>query len=186
MDTYKNPIDYIMEHNRKFVQDKNYLKYTTSGTPDRNMVIISCMDTRLTTMLPEALGIRNGDVKMIKNAGGIITSPTGGVMRSILVAVYAFDITNVVFIGHDNCGMAKVDNSHLIEKMKKRGISEETFEHLDSLQIDVPKWLSGFEYVEDAISSSVQLVRKHPLISKDVNIYGLVINPETGELRQVK
>lgn len=33
------------------------------------------MDTRLVELLPAALGIRNGDVKMIKNAGGMITGP---------------------------------------------------------------------------------------------------------------
>jgi len=30
------------------------------------------MDTRLSVMLPEALGIKNGEVKMVKVAGGVI------------------------------------------------------------------------------------------------------------------
>ena len=46
------------------------------------------MDTRLTELLPAALGIKNGDVKLIKNAGGVVMAPFGSVMRSLLVAVY--------------------------------------------------------------------------------------------------
>lgn len=178
-------IDTILEHNEKFVENKDYLKHITSGTPNRNMVVISCMDTRLTTLLPDALGIKNGDAKMIKNAGGIVTSPTGGVMRSVLVALYAFDITNVIIIGHEECGMASVDNSHLLEKMKERGIDESTLQTLEYLSIDVKKWLAGFDNVDDAIKDSVTLVKNHPLVAKDVHVYGMVINPETGKLRVV-
>ena len=45
------------------------------------------MDTRLTHLLPAAMGLRNGEVKMIKNAGCVVLAPYGGVVRSLLVAV---------------------------------------------------------------------------------------------------
>ena len=32
------------------------------------------MDTRLTELLPAALGLKNGDAKIIKNAGGLVIS----------------------------------------------------------------------------------------------------------------
>ena len=51
------------------------------------MVIISCMDTRLVELLPKAMNMRNGDVKIIKVAGAVISHPFGSIMRSILVAV---------------------------------------------------------------------------------------------------
>ena len=53
------------------------------------------MDTRLTELLPAALGIKNGDVKIIKNAGGTITHPFGSAMRSLLVAIYELGIREV-------------------------------------------------------------------------------------------
>ena len=46
------------------------------------------MDTRLTELLPAALGIKNGDVKMIKNAGGIISHPFGSVIRLSLIHIW--------------------------------------------------------------------------------------------------
>ena len=58
----------ILAYNRQFVQDREYIKYQTDKFPDKKLVIVSCMDTRLTELLPRALNLRNGDVKMIKDA----------------------------------------------------------------------------------------------------------------------
>ena len=55
-------IDTILEYNRKFVESGEYEKYKTSKYPDKKIAILTCMDTRLVTLLPAALGIRNGDV----------------------------------------------------------------------------------------------------------------------------
>lgn len=81
-------IEEILKFNRQFVAEKGYEKYRTDKYPDKKIAILSCMDTRLTELLPAALGIRNGDVKMIKNAGGIISHPFGSVIRSLMVAIY--------------------------------------------------------------------------------------------------
>ena len=63
-------IEDILAYNKRFVAEKGYEKYITNKYPDKKIAILSCMDTRLTALLPAALGIKNGDVKMIKNAGG--------------------------------------------------------------------------------------------------------------------
>ena len=66
-------IDEILKYNKEFVEEKKYEQYKTSKYPDKKIAIITCMDTRLTELLPAALGIRNGDVKIIKNAGGVVS-----------------------------------------------------------------------------------------------------------------
>lgn len=81
-------IDEILKHNREFVEKKGYEKFETSKYPDKKIAIVTCMDTRLVELLPSALGIKNGDVKMIKNAGGAITNPFDSTLRSLLVAIY--------------------------------------------------------------------------------------------------
>ena len=62
-------IDEILAYNREFVARKEYQQFATSKYPDKRIAIVTCMDTRLVTLLPAALGFRNGDVKIIKNAG---------------------------------------------------------------------------------------------------------------------
>ena len=55
----------MLRHNREFVESKGYERYITSKYPDKKIAIVTCMDTRLVELLPAALGIRNGDVKII-------------------------------------------------------------------------------------------------------------------------
>ena len=64
-------IDQIIDYNKTFVEQKGYEKYLTSKYPDKKLAVLSCMDTRLTELLPAALGLKNGDAKIIKNAGGL-------------------------------------------------------------------------------------------------------------------
>lgn len=68
-------IDEMLAYNREFVKSGAYQRFTTSKYPDKKIAILTCMDTRLVELLPAALGIKNGDVKLIKNAGGMITGP---------------------------------------------------------------------------------------------------------------
>ena len=70
-------IDELLEFNSVFVENKGYEKYVTTKYPDKKIAIVTCMDTRLVELIPAALGLRNGDVKMIKNAGGTVTHPFG-------------------------------------------------------------------------------------------------------------
>ena len=65
-------IEQIVEYNKKFVENKGYEPYLTSKYPNKKLAVLTCMDTRLTELLPAALGLKNGDAKIIKNAGGVI------------------------------------------------------------------------------------------------------------------
>ena len=60
-------IDQIISYNKTFVAQKGYEKYITDKYPEKKLAVLSCMDTRLTELLPAALGLRNGDAKIIKN-----------------------------------------------------------------------------------------------------------------------
>ena len=57
-------IEEIIKYNENFVASKAYEKYLTSKYPDKKLAILSCMDTRLTELLPAALGLKNGDAKL--------------------------------------------------------------------------------------------------------------------------
>ena len=76
-------ISEILQYNQRFVAEKGYKPYETSGQPDMKLAIVSCMDTRLTELLPRALGLKNGDAKIIKVAGGTLLTPYDSVMRSL-------------------------------------------------------------------------------------------------------
>ena len=175
-------LEQIIEYNRKFVNNKEYEEYITTKIPKKKMVILTCMDARLTELLPKALDIKNGDAKIIKDAGATVMHPFGGVMRSILVAVYEFGAEDVFVVGHHGCGMSNLDTKSLVNKMIDRGIKEETLSTLRNAGINVERWLHGFESVEESINESVKMIKEHPLFPKDIKVHGLIMNPETGEV----
>jgi carbonic anhydrase len=175
----------ILEFNREFVAKKEYEQFRTDRFPDKKMVILTCMDTRLLELLPRSMNLRNGDVKIIKTAGAVVSHPFGSIMRSILVAVYELGAREVLVIGHHDCGMTGLNCSAMIEKAKARGISEDIFKTLENSGIDLKRWLVGFDHVMEGVTQSVRVVRNHPLLPKDVAVHGLVIHPETGKLEWV-
>jgi carbonic anhydrase len=175
-------LEEILTFNEKFVDEKRYEEFSTSKLPNKRMVILTCMDTRLLELLPRALNVRNGDIKLIKNAGAVINHPFGSVMRSILVAVYQLNADEVLVIGHHDCGMGGLKADDMIDNMKERGVKEETLETIEYSGIDVKKWLRGFSKVEDSVANSVKIIKNHPLLPDHVPVHGLVINPETGKL----
>jgi len=172
----------ILEFNQNFVENREYEKYETTKFPNKKMVILTCMDTRLLELLPKALNLGNGDAKIIKDAGALVSHPFGSVMRSILIALYQLKAREVLVIAHYDCGMSGLSAEPVIESMLERGITEETIHTISYSGIDIKQWLHGFDNVTQSVEHSVDIIKNHPLMPKDVPVHGLVIDPKTGKL----
>lgn len=99
---------------------KKNAPYQTSKYPNKKVAIVTCMDTRLTELLPAALGIKSGDAKVIKNARGVISHPFDSAVRSLLIAIYELQVTEILVIGHTDCGVQHMDSTRMLEEMKAR------------------------------------------------------------------
>jgi carbonic anhydrase len=172
----------ILTHNTEFVARREYEPFRTDRFPDKRLVVLTCMDTRLVELLPRAMNIRNGDAKVIKNAGAIVSHPYGSVMRSMLVAVYELKAAEVAVVGHYGCGMTGLSCARLLEKAIARGVPPERLQELERDGIDLERWLVGFNSPEEGVRQSVAMVRQHPLLARDVPVHGLMICPDTGRL----
>ncbi len=175
----------LVNHNCEFVAQKGYEKFATSKYPDKKIAIVTCMDTRLVELLPAALGLRNGDVKIIKNAGGTITNPFDSTMRSLLVAVYELGVNEIMVIGHTGCGVQGMNAAEMLHLMRERGVSEEHISLMRHCGIDLDSWLHGFEDTDAAVAETMDLIRNHPLMAQDVKVGGYIMDSLTGELRVV-
>ncbi len=177
-------IEEILKFNRAFVEGRGYERFATDKYPDKKIAIVSCMDTRLVELLPAALGLRNGDVKIIKNAGATITNPFDSTMRSLLIAVYELGVNEIMVIGHTGCGVQGMDADHMLHLMREKGVSREHITLMEHCGIDLRKWLHGFEDTDAAIKETVDLIARHPLMPPaGVNVRGFVMDSFTGALR---
>ena len=175
-------IEQMLAHNREFLKSEGYRRFASRKYPDKKIAILTCMDTRLVELLPAALGIRNGDVKMIKNAGGMITGPFDSAVRSLLVGIVELEVEEVMVIGHTDCGVSGINAEMMIHHLIERGVSQDHIDMMRYCGIDFEAWLRGFDTVENPVAETVELLLHHPLMPRDVTIRGYVINTETGEL----
>ncbi len=178
-------IDEILAFNTRFVNEHRYEQYLTDKYPDKKLAIVSCMDTRLTELLPAALGLRNGDAKIIKNAGGVISHPFGSVIRSLLVAVFELGVEHIMVIGHTNCGAQHMNAQDMIGHMLEAGISPDHIEMMNYCGIDFETWLAGFGNGEESVRSTVHTIAHHPLMPSNLDVQGFIIDSETGKLTAV-
>jgi carbonic anhydrase len=172
----------LLEHNRSFVDNREYEQFQTDKFPDKNLAVLACMDARLVELLPKAMGLKNGDAKLIKNAGALVTHPWGSVMRSLLVAIYELRAEEICVVAHRDCGMNAIDPARILDAACQRGVSADTLATLRSAGINLEGWLKGFDNVEDSVRHTVNVIRTHPLMPRDVPVHGLIIHPVTGQL----
>jgi len=172
----------ILEYNARFVSNGEYEAYRTSKFPDKKLVVVTCMDTRLVELVPKAMNLRNGDAKVIKNAGAMVHHPYGEAMKSILVALYQLKAEEVMIVAHHDCGMNGLSGRDVIESMTHKGVPEAAFSEANAAGVDLNQWLTGFASVEENVKKSVMTVKNHPLLPKGTRVHGLVISPETGRL----
>jgi carbonic anhydrase len=172
----------ILDFNKGFVSSKAYEPLLTDRYPDKKMVIITCMDTRLTELLPRAMNLRNGDAKFIKVAGAVVAAPFGSVMRSILVAIYSLGAEEIYVVGHYDCGITGMGHKAILEKARAAGIKPSTINTLEHAGINLETWLKGFDSPADGVNASVHMIRNHPLLPRQIAVHGLLIHPDTGQL----
>lgn len=169
-------LDEVMEHNARFVSDR---ERPITKRPAKKIALFTCMDTRLVEFLEPAMGIRRGDAQVIKNAGNTLIDPTGGVIRSLVVAIFGMGCAEVYVVGHRDCGMAQIDEAGLRERMEARGVPMEA---IDALQPSLRDWLGAFHDPAGNVLRVVEEIRHNPLIPGDVPVHGLIFDPVSGRL----
>jgi carbonic anhydrase len=169
-------LDQILEHNARFVAEH---ERPLTKAPAKGIALFTCMDTRLVEFLEPALGLRRGDAKVIKNAGNTVVDPTGGVIRSLVVAVYALGCEEIYVVGHRDCGMTQIDEDELERRMLARGVAAEA---IAALRPSLREWVGTFHDPEGNVRRVVDVIRANPLLPDDVPVHGLMFDPATGRL----
>ena len=171
-------LDSILTANRNFVHPGAFPPLPKN--PKKQFAIFTCMDTRLVDFLEPAMGIKRGDAKIIKNAGNTLVDPLhGGVIRSLVAAIFMLGVEEIFVIGHEDCGMADIKPEQLKSNMIARGISAQTIE---TLVPDLAQWLGAFNCPAENVTQVVGKIRSNPLIPANVPVHGLIFCPNDGRL----
>ena len=66
--------------------------------------------------------------------------------------------------------------------MIARGVTDETLDTIRKCGIDLDQWLEGFKDTPTSVRKTVETIKTHPLVPKDIVVRGFIIDSETGAL----
>lgn len=155
--------------------------------PARGFAILTCMDARLDPA--KYAGLSEGDAHVIRNAGGRASDDA---IRSLVISYKLLGTKEWFVIHHTNCGMELFTNDimgDLLSKSLKTASIDENGWHdccqgpgcTDGKFIN---WLT-IKTQEESVLEDVVRIRNHPLVPKEIPVYGYVYDVYTGKLIEV-
>ncbi len=179
-------LDEVLAANKNYVSnfgDKGALPLP----PGRSFAILTCMDARLDPA--KYAGLSEGDAHVIRNAGGRASDDA---IRSLVISYKLLGTKEWFVIHHTNCGMELFTNEimgDLLSKSLKTASIDDKGWHdccegsgcTDGKYIN---WLT-IKTQEESVAEDVARIRNHPLVPKDIPVYGYIYDVKTGTLIEV-
>ena len=167
-------VDDLVERNRQWA-GKRKAEPLPKAKP-MPLAVVGCFDPRLDEMLRPALGLGE-DALLVRTAGAVVTP---GALRSLTVAVYLFDVHQVLVVGHSSCKMARFPTAEFIDAFRRRGVSRTAFG-----AADIRTWVGAIPNPRQGVLSSVATIARAPQLPSDLAVAGAVLDDETGKLEVV-
>jgi carbonic anhydrase len=136
--------------------------------PGTHVAVVACMDARLNVY--GALGLREGDAHVIRNAGGVVTDD---VIRSLTISQRLLGTREVILVHHTDCGMLTFKDDAV-----KADIEAET-------GLRPPFALEAFPDLEQDVRQSIARIKASPFVPHTDDVRGFVFDVRTGALREV-
>jgi len=175
--------------------NKNYSEVFDKGDlalkPSKSIAILTCMDTRINPL--ELCGLNIGEAHIIRNAGGRVTDD---VIRSLVISYKLLGTKDWFIIQHTDCGLSKITDKE-IANLLEGDLETSAFENGNwknnkksnlesgSAQGHKTKWYT-FSNLKESILEDLEKIKNHPLIPKNINIYGFIYDVKTGQLQSIE
>lgn len=134
----------------------------------KGLAVLTCMDSRIEPL--QMLGLRAGDVKILRNAGARVTDD---VLRTLVLASYLLGVDRAMVIAHTNCRMASGSEDDVHRAVRAAGGPDTR-----SLSFLVT------DDLEATVRADVQRVRSSPYL-RPLRVGGFVYDTETGALERL-
>ena len=74
---------------------------------------------------------------------------------------------------------------HFPHEMLARGVTDEILDTIEKCGIDLHHWLEGFKDTPTSVKKTVETIKTHPLVPKNIVVRGFIRDSETGALEEV-
>ncbi len=159
--------DDLLEENRRFAA-----RFDGVGIPARaakGLALVTCMDTRMDPL--PVLGLRPGDAKIIRNAGGRVTPDA---LRSLILATRMLGVRRIAVMQHTDCALAFTTDQDIRQGLRAGGAPDAA----DWEFLAMPDPDADLRRDVDAVGSC-------PLLAEGVTVVGWRYDVRTGLIEQV-
>ena len=155
--------------------------------PARQFAILTCMDARLDPA--KYAGLAEGDAHVIRNAGGRASDDA---IRSLVISYKLLGTREWFVIHHTDCGMElftdEIMHNLLSKSLKTATIDEKGWRNVEedggSHEAKFISFLT-IKNLADSVTEDVLRIKNHPLVPKDIPVYGYIYDVKTGKLTEV-
>jgi carbonic anhydrase len=181
-----NILQEILAANQKYAADFGD-RAKLAMPPARHFAILTCMDARLDPA--KFAGLTEGDAHVIRNAGGRASDDA---IRSLVISYKLLGTREWFVIHHTNCGMEfftnEVMRGLLSNSLETAALTDKGFQDVGkgpgSRAGEFIEWLTIRDQ-QQSVRDDVQRIRDHPLVPKNIAIYGYVYDVKSGRLFEV-
>jgi carbonic anhydrase len=160
---------------------------TLALPPARQFAILTCMDARLDPA--KYAGLSEGDAHVIRNAGGRATDDA---IRSLVISYKLLGTKEWFVIHHSNCGMEFFTNdvmSGLLQSsLETAALGADGFTDIGKGPGSTEGKYINWHTITDnpkSVVEDVSRIRNHPLVPKNIPIYGYIYDVTTGQLVEI-
>jgi len=140
------------------------------------IVALTCIDQRLNSLLPGALGLEASDLILLRTPGNIVGSPMGETARAIALACAYKGGHEIAVIGHTDCAVAQTTVLKLTDELASAGLAR------DRLPDDLTEFFGLFASERQNVMKAVELLRQSAVIGPNTPVHGLLIDVRTGKV----
>jgi carbonic anhydrase len=179
----------ITENNKNYTEifDKGDL----ASKPSKSIAILTCMDARINPL--KLCGLNIGDAHIIRNAGGRVTDDA---IRSLIISYKLLGTKDWFIIQHTDCGLSKINDKEIADLLEI-DLETSTLENGNWKSNKNSKSEAGSNYghkikwytflnLKESILEDLEKIKNHPLIPKNINIYGFIYDVKTGRLEPLE
>ncbi len=146
----------------------HFLLQDTPARAEKGFGLVTCIDSRIEPL--SMLGLRPGDAKILRNAGGRVTEDT---LRSLVLATSLLGVTHIAVMHHTDCALSCAD-----AELRAKLTPGQTVLATDWDFLALPD-------ADAALHSDVSAIRSCPVLPSAVAVEGWRYDVRTGLVSRV-
>ncbi|BDH61860.1 carbonic anhydrase [Lysinibacillus sp. PLM2] len=154
----------------------------------KKTLVITGLNDKLNELFPMITNKKAEELIIIKTMGNSISQPYDSIMRSIIIAVYQENIEEIYIIGEKDSTECSINKDEFLSKIQKANVSSKEIKAIEYFGVvgeDLMSWLVGREDIKTILKENISLIKNHPLIPKNVKVYGFIASAELSEFEEV-